>query len=237
MRLGVLLFLIVAVWASVPADPPVTDIVTFDIKQSDKLSGQLKLGMFGTVAPVTVENFVCLASGTKGYGFQNSTFHRIIKDFMIQGGDFENHDGTGGYSIYGETFPDETFELKHDRPGRVSMANRGPNTGGSQFFITTGLASWLDGRHVVFGQLLEGQEFLEQIQSVATNAKDKPLEDIVIVETHHSKPETSVTITRWFDDVFVVFLVVSFILMGGAWAIRKIVNRNQDNGYTGMKEV
>ncbi|KAL4793921.1 cyclophilin-like domain-containing protein [Aspergillus venezuelensis] len=144
--------------------------VYFDVTADDAPLGRIVFKLFDDVVPKTAKNFRELATGQHGFGYANSPFHRVIPQFMLQGGDFTKGNGTGGKSIYGEKFADENFQLKHDRPFLLSMANAGKNTNGSQFFITTVVTSWLDGNHVVFGEVVEGQDVVKAVEKLGSGS-------------------------------------------------------------------
>ncbi|XP_057706703.1 peptidyl-prolyl cis-trans isomerase D [Corythoichthys intestinalis] len=168
--------------------------VFFDVDIGGARAGRIVLELFVDITPKTAENFRALCTGEKGLGkttgkplhFKGCPFHRIIKKFMIQGGDFSNQNGTGGESIYGEKFEDENFHYKHDQVGLLSMANAGPNTNGSQFFITTVPTPHLDGKHVVFGQVLKGMGVVKMLEAVDTN-DDNPVKPCVIADCGEHK--------------------------------------------------
>eukprot|EP00197_Chlamydomonas_leiostraca_P007296 CAMPEP_0202869428 /NCGR_PEP_ID=MMETSP1391-20130828/12447_1 /ASSEMBLY_ACC=CAM_ASM_000867 /TAXON_ID=1034604 /ORGANISM="Chlamydomonas leiostraca, Strain SAG 11-49" /LENGTH=225 /DNA_ID=CAMNT_0049549741 /DNA_START=80 /DNA_END=754 /DNA_ORIENTATION=+ len=162
--------------------------VFWDIAINGEDAGRIVMELRADIAPKTAENFRCLCTGERGMGrlgkrlhYKGSFLHRIIPDFMAQGGDFTNGDGTGGESIYGTKFADESFTLKHDSPGILSSANAGPNTNGSQVFVCFQAAPWLDGKHVVFGKVVEGMPVVKRIEVCGTRS-GKPTKKVQIVD-------------------------------------------------------
>lgn len=173
----------------VEEEPEITHRVFLDVDMDNQRLGRILIGLFGKVVPKTAENFRALCTGEKGKGingkplhYKNTPFHRIIPGFMIQGGDIVHGDGKSGESIYGGTFPDENFKIKHSHAGVVSMVNTGPDSNGSQFFITTVKASWLDGEHVVFGKVIQGMDTVYAIEGGAGTYSGKPRKKVIIAD-------------------------------------------------------
>ena len=178
---------------------PTNPRVFFDIEVAGAPAGRIVMELFKTVVPRTAENFRQLCTGEAGRSkvsgkpltFKGSIFHRVIKEFMMQGGDFTNGNGTGGESIYGAKFPDENFRLRHTQKGLLSMANSGKNTNGSQFFLTFAPCSWLDNKHVVFGRVESGYDIAAKVERLPSNAQDRPKMEVKIVNCGEVKKEVA----------------------------------------------
>ncbi|CAD6594283.1 MAG: Peptidyl-prolyl cis-trans isomerase [Alectoria sarmentosa] len=178
--------------SAAPTSASKSSKVYFDLTVNDGPPARIVFQLYSDVVPKTAENFRALCTGEKGFGYEGSSFHRIIPGFMLQGGDFTRGNlmvaslfakqGTGGKSIYGEKFHDENFVRKHDRPYLLSMANSGPNTNGSQFFITTVPTPHLNGKHTVFGEVIEGQEFIKAVEGVGSS-DGTPSEKVLIAKS------------------------------------------------------
>ncbi|XP_033119735.1 peptidyl-prolyl cis-trans isomerase B-like [Anneissia japonica] len=199
-----------------------TQAVTMDISIGGKAAGPITIALFGNEVPRTVKNFVSLAGKKGKEGYKGSKFHRVVKDFMMQGGDFLTDDGTGSTSIYGKYFDDENFDLKHHDAGWVAMANAGPNTNGHQFYIITKPAEWLNGRNVVFGKVVEGMDTVDKMADVKTDSKQKPVQDIVITDSRVVDSSAQVSYDDGEVDALVTKEAYMDISIGGE-AVGRIV--------------
>ncbi|KAF2764070.1 hypothetical protein EJ03DRAFT_332181 [Teratosphaeria nubilosa] len=224
--------------------------VFFDITIGGQAAGTVAFELYNDIVPKTAENFRALCTGEKGVGkagvplhYKGSTFHRVIKSFMIQGGDFTAHNGTGGESIYGEKFEDENFQLKHEKPFLLSMANAGAGTNGSQFFVTTVPTPHLDGKHVVFGEVIAGKSVVRQVENTPVGANDKPEKECVIADCGElgddvDVAELSKKAPDSTGDVYEEF-PEDQLAAGEEWkgtAIVKIATDLKDRGSKALKE-
>ncbi|KAM7536992.1 hypothetical protein Aperf_G00000068465 [Anoplocephala perfoliata] len=182
-----LLYLCLLIAIDAKKDPLVTDKVYFDITIGGRPEGRIVIGLFGEVVPKTVANFKAFAEGYEKngtiYGYAGTIFYSVLSKVLIEGGDVTNGDGTGGFSIYGDKFDDENFELKHDDKGHVSMASKAINSNKSQFLITLTKTPWLDGCEVLFGKVIEGMDVVEKIGRVETGFRSRPLVEVKIASS------------------------------------------------------
>merc|ERR1719350_406343 len=193
-------FLLATLFAVLAAakKPIITNKVFFDVEHDGNALGRITFGLYGKTVPKTVENFRALCTGNEGkttddgipMTYKGSKFHRVIPNFMLQGGDFTQGNGRGGVSIYGNKFKDENFKLKHTKPGLLSMANAGPNTNGSQFFITVVETKWLDGKHVVFGEVLDGMDLVKKIEALGSRS-GTPSKEVKIADSGELEMDAS----------------------------------------------
>ena len=186
---GLLVIANISMGQESPAKAKVTSKVFFDVTIGNEDAGRIVIGLFGDDVPQTAENFRCLCTGEKGEGksgkplhFKGSTFHRVVQDFMLQGGDFTQGNGRGGESIYGEKFKDENFKFGHEGPGILSMANAGRNTNGSQFFITVRATPSLNGKHVVFGRVIEGMDVVKKVEAQGSRTEEGKTKSVIKIK-------------------------------------------------------